>query len=212
MTGVRRVGNRLVVTFDSGATVPALPSVGGLWLPNQSIDVTVTPTTVTPTPDPTPTPAPTGGSIVNPWASYPISGTWADHMSYSLGGIDYPLNYGTPLVAPAAGTLHTSGGTGEFQAGWVGTAGRRSILTLDASVARQPGRPLEQNEGDGDMIAVVVQHQSAFGVDHTHYDSGAVFGYSGASASGDDYGGQVHLHVHGLNASGQRVDFLNFIP
>ncbi|TFD09829.1 hypothetical protein E3T26_14470 [Cryobacterium sp. TMT1-21] len=105
-------------------------------------------------------------------------------MSYSEGGTDYPLDYGTPLPAPGAGRLVVNG--------WVGTAGRRSTLWLD--------------EPSGPMVAVVFQHQSRFGV-AGHYDEGQTLGWSGASASGRDYGGQVHLHIHGLNAGGKRVDF-----
>jgi hypothetical protein len=70
----------------------------------------------------------------NPWSGYRISNSWAGHMSYSLGGEDYPLAYGTALKAPAAGTLRTSGGSGEFAAGWIGSAGRRSILMLDTPI------------------------------------------------------------------------------
>lgn len=150
------------------------------------------------------------GDIYNPWSGYSISGTWQDHMSYSAGGIDYPLGYGTRLAAPAAGTLHTSGGSGEFAAGWVGSAGRRSVLYLDTPMPRVNAN-LEQNEGSGPMVAIVLQHQSAFGNNGQHYGKGDYCGMSGASANGSDYGGQTHLHVHGLNASGQRVDFLNYI-
>lgn len=161
-------------------------------------------------PDPVATVPPGSGPIYNPWSSYPITGSWQDHMSYSLGGIDYPLGYGTPIAAPAAGTLHVYDGSGEYQTGWVGSAGRRSILYLDQPFTRT-NPYLEQNEGSGQMVAIVFQHQSQFGVAGQHYAEGDIVGYSGASANGSDYGGDVHLHVHGLNSAGQRVDFLNFL-
>ncbi|PPG36340.1 hypothetical protein [Rathayibacter sp. AY2B5] len=146
----------------------------------------------------------------NPWAGYRVTGTWADHGSYSAGGIDYPLGYGTPLRAPAAGTLRTSGGSGEYAAGSVGSAGRRSILILDQPLNRILPAAGYPPEAAGPMVAIVVQHQSRFAAAQ-HYDEGAVIGWSGASANGADYGGDVHLHVHGLDGAGRRVDFTKFI-
>lgn len=145
----------------------------------------------------------------NPWAGYPVTGSWADHGSYSAGGVDYPLGYGTTLVAPAAGTLRISGGSGEFAAGWVGSAGRRSILELDAPIGRLDPAESYPPEAAGPMVAVVVQHQSEFGTAGPVVE-GAPMGTSGASANGADYGGDVHLHVHGLDAAGNRLDFTKF--
>lgn len=134
----------------------------------------------------------------NPFSGWRITGTWADHMSYSLGGTDLPLPFGTALPAPASGTLRTSGGTGERKAGLIGTAGRRSIIDLD--------KPL------GAMVAIVFQHQSRFGVDGKHYDEGEILGWSGAStirSNGtiNEWGSDVHLHIHGLDKNGNRVEF-----
>jgi len=133
----------------------------------------------------------------NPFAAWPITGTWADHMSYSLGGEDYPTPYGYAFEAPAAGTLRISGGFGEFRAGWVGSAGRRSILTLDSPIR--------------DLVAVVFQHQSAFGREGRYDEGDPDCGYTGASANGSDWGGEVHMHWHGLNASGQRLRMSDYI-
>lgn len=133
----------------------------------------------------------------NPWSGYRMTGTWQDHMSYSLGGEDYPLAYGTGLKAPASGTLRTSGGSGEKAAGWIGSAGRRSILDLDTPI--------------GAMASIVFQHQSQFGTNGKHYNEGEILGLSGASANGKDYGGDTHLHVHGLTADGRRVPFTQYI-
>lgn len=135
--------------------------------------------------------------MYNPFAGWSISGTWAEHLSYSLGGIDQPLNYGTPILAPASGTLRTSGGVGEYAAGQVGSAGRRSILVLDSPVLA--------------LSAIVFQHQSKFGT-AGHYQQGEVIGWTGASANGNDWGGTVHLHHHGLTKTGSRIDWRGFIP
>lgn len=207
LANVRMFGNSLLATDTDGSQTLLLATGRGVWIANTTAESgSGDPTTAGSDPV-----VGTGATLYNPWANYAISGSWANHMSYSLGGIDYPLPYGTNLKAPAAGTLHTSGGSGEYRAGWVGSAGRRSILILDADFARV-NPTLEQNEGTGPMHAIVFQHQSEFGTDGQHYAIGDVLGKSGASANGDDYGGDVHLHVHGLTAGGQRVDLLNFIP
>jgi hypothetical protein len=122
-------------------------------------------------------------------------GTWPDHLARTnglRGGEDWPLAYGTTLPAAASGTLRTMGGFGEFAAGWAGSAGRRAVLMLDTPV--------------GDVVAVVYQHLSALNPS-AHYEEGESVGLSGASANGSDYGGDIHLHVHCLTASGARRQF-----
>lgn len=140
--------------------------------------------------------------MYNPFSGWKVTGTWADHLSYSLGGIDQPLPFNTALPAPASGTLRTSGGSGEFKAGHVGSAGRRAILMLDKPVMG--------------LVAIVFQHLSAFGTEG-HYDEGQTLGRSGAStirANGtvNEYGGDIHLHSHGLLANGARVDWFGYVP
>ena len=132
----------------------------------------------------------------NPFDNSTITGDWVDHASYSLGGEDYPLNYNTELPAPASGTWRTTGGTGELKAGWVGSAGRRGILELD--------KPL------GDMFAIVFQHLATFGNEGWKAER-QTLALSGASANGKDYGGDTHLHIHGLNNKGQRVPYTQYI-
>ena len=46
----------------------------------------------------------------NPFDELNITGTWADHASYSQGGTDFPTAYGTAVAAPASGTSSTTGG------------------------------------------------------------------------------------------------------
>ena len=87
---------------------------------------------------------------------------------------------------------------------------------MDSPVPRLAAPSPNPPEGSGDMVAIVFQHQSAYG-QARHYSPGETLGWSGASAVNpdtglqDDYGADVHLHIHGLNASGQRVDFLKFV-
>lgn len=145
----------------------------------------------------------------NPFAPWRITGTWENHALYSAGGTDYPLPVGTDLPAPAAGTLRISGGSGEFAAGYIGSVGRRSILTLDTPIQRVVGRKSIPPEGEGPMVAIVFQHQLRFGVPG-HYSEGQDLGDSGDSDGTPD-GGDDHLHIHGLNAQGQRLRFESFI-
>jgi len=128
----------------------------------------------------------------NPFDISTITGTWEDHASYSLGGEDFPLAYGTTIYAPAAGTWRVTGGTGEFKAGWVGSAGLRGILELTSPI--------------GDMVAIAFQHLSDVGFAGPKAEQQGL-AFSGASANGKLRGGDVHLHVHGLTANGTRVPF-----
>jgi hypothetical protein len=69
-------------------------------------------------------------------------------------------------------------------------------------------------ESGDPMVALAFQHQSAFGVHGYHYvenDALNPLGWSGASANGQDWGGEVHLHWHGLTAAGQRVNPLAYL-
>ena len=147
---------------------------------------------------------PGNGDLYNPWADIAPSGSWFDHASYSAGGIDYPLRL-DPLPAVGSGRLETSGGSGEFLAGNVGSAGIRSVLYLDVPATRKLPGEGEPPEGDGPMVAVVYQHQSEQSAPG-HYDKGEIIGVSGNT------GNNVwHLHIHGLTASGDRVDFLKYV-
>lgn len=138
--------------------------------------------------------------VYNPFTGWPVTGTWLEHLSYSDGGTDYPLGYNSDLPAPAAGTLQNHG--------MVGSAGRRATLWLDTPVARQIAA--ETREGAGPMVGIVFQHAASYNAER-HYTAGEIIGKSGASANGSDHGGDVHLHIHGVNAAGQRVDFTKFI-
>jgi hypothetical protein len=133
----------------------------------------------------------------NPYGlGFSSGGTYANHIANTgRGGEDYPLGLGTSLPAPSKGTLVTSGGSGEFATGWVGSAGLRSILMLDTPI--------------GDVVAVVMQHQSRMGTPGP-YEEGVTCGWSGRSMNGSLTAGQVHLHIHCLTASGERRQFTRY--
>ena len=148
--------------------------------------------------------------MFNPWSGYRVTGTWEAHSSYSYGGTDWPLGYGTELRAPASGRLQNNG--------WAGSAGRRATLYFDSPVRRviprsstpMYGSSIPYVEHGCDMVAFVFQHAKGY-LGDGHYDERALIGFSGASANGADWGGDAHLHGHGLCAHGARVDFMKFI-
>lgn len=201
---VREIGNQLLVTMDDDTKTIVYPTNVGLWIAGGI-------TAITPPVDP---PA---GSLINPWGvgrGDPLDG-WESHASYSAGGYDWSggaLSYGGPIVAPGAGVLHTSGGGAgfEYSAGNISGAGLRSILYLDTAANRKIAKsPTLMNgstyEADGPMVAIVFQHQSAMGTDLQHYAQNETLGYVGNSGNN-----VTHLHVHGLDAAGRRVDFFKF--
>jgi len=134
--------------------------------------------------------------MYNSLARWKKTGTWEDHMSYSLGGEDYGTPYNSVVAAPATGVIRTSGGSGEFAAGWIGSAGRRAILELAEPI--------------GDVVAVVMQHLAAF-PEAREYQEGEACFLTGASANHLEWGGQVHAHIHCLTAKGERRQFTNYI-
>lgn len=216
------VGNNLLTTFDNGDTQFYVPTSTGLYIPRggtsnsdvgdnggdgTSEDDDTDPNPDAPAPDdPDPVTTPTGSDLYNPWKAIGLSvgGDWETHVKRAgRGGADFPYGGGTPIKAPAAGTLHISGGSGEYAAGTIGSAGMRSILYLDKTYTRK--KPRGSAEANGPMRAVVFQHQSKFGR-AKHYNKGDIVGYTGNTGNG-----VYHLHVHGLDRGGSRVDFLKFL-
>lgn len=196
------IGNSLHGRFATGESGNLVKSLSGEYV----VDVPFGVSGVTP-PDP--------GKIYNPFGGLgrgeALDG-WPSHQSYSAGGYDWsfmPYDWGMP--APAAGTLHASGGSGEYAAGNQGSAGLRSILYLDAAFPRiYPASPLVMSNGtteaEGPMVAYVMQHQSRF-AEEKHYNIEEICGYVG-----DTGNGVKHAHIHGLTAEGRRVDFPKFVP
>lgn len=206
MVSVRRVirqGNLMYVQMDDGSKVACYPTPNGFWMARAN--------SYGGTPDPgdggggTP-----GAPLYNPWADWYHGGTWADHGSYSAGGQDYGGSawYDREILAPTSGTLYNSGNHGpggEYTAGYIGSAGQRSILILDSQYPRKVAGESYPQEGGDTLAAIVVQHLNRT-ADEGHKDQNAVIGYVGNS--GTDV---IHLHVHGLDPEGRRVDFLKFI-
>ena len=201
---IRTFGNQLLILMSDDTEFLANPAGGSFWVVGGYASAPVEP-------------EPGDGSIFNPWGvgrGDPLDG-WESHASYSGGGYDWSgfsgLVYGSDLVAPAAGTLRTSGGSGEYAAGDIGSAGLRSILILDTPVARVKPKSTTlmsggTREADGPMAAIVFQHQSAFGV-AKHYEKAE----ANLGKVGDSGNNVTHLHVHGLDAAGNRVDFTKFM-
>jgi hypothetical protein len=144
----------------------------------------------------------------NPFDELNITGTWADHASYSQGGTDYPTAYGTAVAAPASGTLEYDG--------WCGSAGRRATLYLDRPVKRAARASQRRMHGGdveaaGPLVAIVFQHLSEAPRKRHVVENDPDLVRSGASANTQDFGGDVHMHVHGLDEGGRRLDFTKFI-
>lgn len=191
-------GNQMIVNMSDGSKLTAYPTVGSLWIVKGS---TGTPPVDPPTSD-----------LYNPYGSLSFEGGWENHASYSRGGSDFPYGMGTAVLAPAAGTISNQG--------WTDAAGRKAMLTFTTEYVRKvaPSGTLMNGvytESVGPMRALMIQHLSAW-VPDGPVAKGAVIGYSGASANPIDgeIGGDIHLHVHGLETpfiGGNRLDFMKFV-
>lgn len=149
-----------------------------------------------------------GGRLWDPWAGnvMPWNWNWNQHKANSAngeGGQDFDLSYGTALQSPGTGILVDGGD----EAGSPSAPGRGqwTKLVLDVPVERNPV-PLGTSEPDGPLVSVAFQHQSRKGSLGARYSPGQVLGYSGNSGNVP-----AHLHVHGFNADGSRVDFMKYI-
>lgn len=221
ITTLAVAGNSIVATYDDDSRQLFAPTSGGFWVPSagpvntetgdnggdgNSNDDDTDPSPTPPTPeDPDPIAPSNGTDLYNPYRAIGISvgGDWDSHIARTgRGGTDYPYGGGTAIKAPAAGTLHISGGSGDYAAGNIGSAGLRSILYLDKTFKRKKKRG--RNEGEGPLRAIVFQHQSKFGR-AKHYNRGDIIGYTGNTGNG-----VYHLHVHGLDRGGARLDYVKF--
>lgn len=124
--------------------------------------------------------------------SYPVTGDhhlsdgWEDHIARgSLGGVDFPVAYGTPVYASHDG-----------------------FLAVDNSSQGSGGR-VATVQGGG--ITTQCLHMSSFTRGNGDVARGEHIGYSGASAYGSDYGtGGPHVHWHAI-VNGIRVNPLNYL-
>ena len=126
-------------------------------------------------------------SYINPFSKYPISDGWAQHIARgSLGGIDFAMSVGTPVIAPTDGRLVNiqSGGS----AGWYA----------------------QLFHTDGTNMRDEFLHLSKF-VAEGYYKQGQTIGYSGGKAGAPGAGSSTgpHLHWHLILGNGRRVNPLD---
>ncbi|WP_433686070.1 peptidoglycan DD-metalloendopeptidase family protein [Micromonospora carbonacea] len=128
-------------------------------------------------------------AIYNPFAGYPITGTWEEHLARgSLGGIDFGMAVGTNLPACGAGTIQNipNNGTG--------------------------GHTVTIHHSDGYRSQYL--HLSQFLLsDGTAVAAGTVVGRSGGAAGAPGSGNSTgpHLHWHMINPSGVRINPLTYV-
>lgn len=192
VTHIQEFGNQLAVLFDDGTKKLAYPTPGGLWIVNGSGGT-----------------PPVGGLVDYFSPAFGISGDWEAHWDYSRGGTDNPMPNGTPIQAPAAGTLVNYGNTDG--------AGLKSILIFDTTFPRKiaasntlmNGVYRETDAGAAPAASWVMQHlqsQSPAG----HYNQGDVIGLSNNTGSSTG----PHLHHHllaGTTIDDRRMDFMKFV-
>ena len=125
-------------------------------------------------------------------AGYPVAGgltyeqDWQEHLDRgSLGGVDYAVGVGTPVIAPTRGVVenHTSSGPGNYV----------SFYHLDDSGNRT---------GFYDQFL----HLSRF-VSPGTYELGATIGFSGNTGTQTT---GPHIHWHLIDPQGTRVRFWDF--
>lgn len=190
---IQRMGNQLVVRFDDGTKVMCYPTTTDMWTRGGSSDG----------------PPPVGGLIDYFTAEWGISGDWEAHASYSRGGTDWPMPNGTPIKAPAAGTLVNYPNTDG--------AGLKSILIFDNTYPRKiaasntlmNGVYRETDAGSAPAASFCIQHlqsQSPEG----HYAQGATIALSNNTGSTSG----PHLHAQllaGTTIDDRRMDFMKFV-
>ncbi|WP_051367117.1 peptidoglycan DD-metalloendopeptidase family protein [Hamadaea tsunoensis] len=135
------------------------------------------------------TPAFAFPAVYNPFAGYPISDGWQDHINRgSLGGIDFVMPVGTPLPACGAGVVTNipENGTGG------------NTVTIDLG------------EGYRSQYMHLSQFLLANG---TAVGPGAIVGLSGGAAGAPGSGSSTgpHCHWHMIDPSGTRIDPLAYI-
>ncbi|MFG1954820.1 M23 family metallopeptidase [Micromonospora sp. NPDC048830] len=127
--------------------------------------------------------------IYNPFAAYPITGTWQDHLNYgSLGGIDFGMGVGTALPACGAGTIQNIPDNG---------TGGHTVTIYHADGYRSQYMHLSQ---------FLLAYGTAVG-------AGTIVGRSGGAVSAPGSGSSTgpHLHWHMINPSGVRINPLTYI-
>jgi murein DD-endopeptidase len=131
-------------------------------------------------------------SYKNMLSKYKISDGWKEHIARgSLGGIDFAVPVGTPILAPAKGRIENTPNNG--------TGGNTVTLWHET-----PGLGL----GYHDQFL----HLSKF-VKPGHYNQGDIIGYSGGKAGAPGAGSSTgpHIHWHLILPNGKRVNPLSYL-
>jgi len=131
-----------------------------------------------------------GNTGLNPWALFPVSSDWEDHLKDKRGaGTDYVMPVGTPLITPKAGIVTNVANNGDG-----GNTVRVKFNDDGATIVLLHVSRFMKKTGDKvnalEMVAL----------------SGGAKGSVGAGSSTGP-----HLHVHILNASGKRIQFEKYI-
>ncbi|MGC4759163.1 peptidoglycan DD-metalloendopeptidase family protein [Micromonospora trifolii] len=128
-------------------------------------------------------------AIYNPFAGYPITGSWQDHLNRgSLGGIDFAMGVGTNLPACGAGTIQNIPNNG---------TGGHTVTIQHADGYRSQYLHLSQ---------FLLANGTAVG-------AGAIVGRSGGAAGAPGSGSSTgpHVHWHMINPSGVRINPLTYV-
>ncbi|MEH1017251.1 peptidoglycan DD-metalloendopeptidase family protein [Micromonospora sp. CPCC 206060] len=128
-------------------------------------------------------------AIYNPFAGYPVTDGWQDHLDRgSLGGIDFAMPVGTPLPACGAGTVTNTP--------YNGTGGHTVTIS--------------HSEGYRSQYLHLSQFALANG---TYVSAGTIVGLSGGAAGAPGSGSSTgpHLHWHMINPAGVRINPLEYI-
>ncbi|MEU7677223.1 M23 family metallopeptidase [Micromonospora taraxaci] len=128
-------------------------------------------------------------AIYNPFAGYPITGSWQEHLNRgSLGGIDFAMGVGTDLPACGAGTIQNIPNNG---------TGGHTVTIQHADGYRSQYLHLSQ---------FLVANGTAVG-------AGAIVGRSGGAAGAPGSGSSTgpHVHWHMINPSGVRINPLTYV-
>jgi hypothetical protein len=127
-------------------------------------------------------------SKYNPYADYPMTSNWSDHRKRgSLGGHDYAMPVGTPLVALFDGIVSFNKNNG--------TGGYTATLT----------------KATGESIQYLHMSRFAF-AKNTRVKMGERIGYSGGAKGAVGSGSSTgpHLHLHGI-VRGVRVPYFDLL-
>lgn len=128
----------------------------------------------------------TGG---NPYSNFKVSDDWAAHKARgSAGGIDYMMPVGTPLPTPFGGVVNNRPNNG--------SNGNQTDIKLDNGYTISFLHLSEFKRANGERVG-----------------AGTVIGLSGGAKGAPGAGSSTgpHVHIHMLDPSGNRVNFLDYV-